>query len=118
MSLKRMMQFVAFFITIAVLNMFLGSKQQKPNDRYAITSAVLFTFLAVISIVLLRGTVFFPASALGIALLLVVHRAIAHFSMDPQIGEECPLFQCKQARCHETWAIAALVAGLVSLMHL
>ena len=90
---------------------FLATKQRKPRDRFCLTAVALLCLLALTSVVLLHGTNFFPASAFALAALVLFHRSIVHFSPDLDDGEAV---QCKDASNHCTWAIAALVAGLVS----
>lgn len=107
-----MMHFVAFFITIAVLVMFLGSKQQKNQDKYGIAAMTLFALLAITGTVLLHGTIFFSATMFATALLLCVHHVISNFS-----EERCPFFQ-HNTSWHETWIVAAIVAGMVSMLKL
>jgi len=119
-----MMHYVAFFITTAVLVMFLGSKQRRMYDRYAITTYVLIIALACTSVVLLHGTSLFPAAALALALLLLVHRSITQFAADatPLLlhsdDSQCALFHPRDACTHETWVIAALTAAIVSALRL
>jgi hypothetical protein len=116
-----MMHFMALFITAAVLVMFLGSKQQRSLDRYSLASALLLSSLALSSAFLLKGTIFFPASALAFALLLLVHRSIVSFAQHvelPQSAPECSPFRPRDACTHETWIVAAVTAGLVSLLRL
>ena len=117
-----MTHFIAFFITISVLVMFLGSKQKTPFDRYALSTSLLFSSLTVASAALLQGTLFFPGAALALALLLVVHRAIVHIAdINPDLPAEpswSVLFRCRDACHHETWVIAALTAAVVSVLRL
>jgi hypothetical protein len=114
-----MIHFIALFITVSVLVMFLGSRQQKNNDKYSIAAVVLMLILAVLSTILLHGTIFFPASAFALAILLLIHHTIIH--IDSDFSDEqcsCAPFQCKDASNHETWVVAALTAGLVSVFRL
>lgn len=117
-----MMHFMALFITVAVLVMFLGSKQQKSLDRYSVASVVLLSALALASVLMLRGTIMFPAAAIALALLLVVHRAIVsvaqHSDLLPQTSHSCTAFRAADASHHETWIVAAITAGAVSLLRL
>ena len=112
-----MIHFVALFITVSVLVMFLGSKQQKSFDRYCIASTPLLTLLAASAVVYLHGTIFFSASALALALLLLVHRTILGFAKQADIlsVSECLPFR---TLTHETWIVAAVTAGMVSLLRL
>jgi hypothetical protein len=113
-----MIHFVALFITVSVLVMFLGSKQQKRFDRYCIVSTALLGLLALAAVVYLHGTIFFSASALALALLLLVHRAIIGFAKQADVlsASECMPF--RDAFTHETWIVAAVTAGMVSLLRL
>ena len=112
------MHFIALFISAAVLIMFLGSRQQQMTDRYGIAVAVLFALLAVVSIAMLHGTVFFAAAAFAIALLAAAHHVIVSFSAE-DAPERCTLFQGKpQGTFHELWITATVVAGAVSVFRL
>jgi ABC-type branched-subunit amino acid transport system permease subunit len=112
-----MMHFVAFFITIAILVMFLGSKQQRGYDRYGLAAMALFALLALTGTLLLHGTIFFSAAAFATALLLCVHHIISHFNTNNAESERCTLFS-KEPSWHETWIVAAIVAGVVSVLKL
>jgi hypothetical protein len=74
---------------------------------------------AFVSIVLLNGTVWFPAAAVFLAFTLLCHHAVIHRNSRFQ-GETCSCapFQCKDVSNHETWVVAALVAAFVSLLRL
>ena len=115
-----MIHFVALFVTVAVLVMFLGSKQQKSLDRYCVASTALLVLLALTAVVYLHGTIFFSASALALALLLLIHRAIIGVAKQADIlsAAECMPFRSKDTFNHETWIIAAVTAGTVSLLRL
>jgi hypothetical protein len=115
-----MIHFVALFVTVAVLVMFLGSKQQKSFDRYCVASTALLVLLALAAVVYLHGTIFFSASALALALLLLIHRAIIGVAKQADIlsAAECMPFRSKDTFNHETWIIAAVTAGTVSLLRL
>jgi hypothetical protein len=116
-----MMHFAVFFIATTIIVIFLATKQRKPLDRFCLAAVALLCLLAVTSVVLLRGTNLFPASAFALAALLLVHRSIVHFPVD--LGEagdarmcnlSCATAQCRDASNHWTWITAALVAGAVS----
>ena len=113
-----MMHFLAFFITTAVLVMFLGSRQQRMTDRYGIAAIAIFALLAVASTALLHGTVFFAAAAFALALLVAVHHIITNFSSE-DAPERCTLFQGRPSSSfHELCIVAAVVAGIVSMLKL
>ncbi len=115
-----MMHFVAFFITIAVLVMFLGSRQRADRDRYGIASTVLLVGLAGISALLTRGSLFFPAAALSLAILILGHRLMVNRFIATEEPQEAPAPVVRQEnlRAHETWIVAALTAALVSGLRL
>jgi len=118
-----MMHFMALFITVAVLVMFLGSKQQRSLDRYSIGAITLLASLAIASVILLRGTIMFPASALSLALLMLIHRSIVNFAQNSDLlpqpaAQQCIPFRAADASHHETWIVAAVTAGVVSLLKL
>ena len=74
---------------------------------------------AFVSIVLLNGTVWFPAAAIFLAFTLLCHHAVIHRNSRFE-GEACACtpFQCKDVSNHETWVVAALVAAFVYLLRL
>ena len=117
-----MIPYVVFFITTTILVIFLATKQRKPLDRFCQTAILLLTILALTSIVLLRGTNLFPASAFALAALLLAHRSIVTFPPDLDAGaaeagqglSPCLAGAARDAGNHSTWVVAALVAGLVS----
>ena len=114
----QMLHFLAFFITTAVLIMFLGSRQQRMTDRYGIAVAVLVALLAMASTAMLHGTAFFAAAAFALALLVSAHHIIVSFSAE-DAPERCTLFQAKPpGTFHELWITAAVVAGAVSLFRI
>ena len=110
------MHFVAFFITVSVLLMFLASKQQRVTDKYGIASTVLFVLITISGTLLLRGTIMFPATAFALSLLLCVHHIIASFNTEENPGR-FELFQGKGSY-HETWIVGTLIAGVVSIFKL
>ena len=113
-----MMHFIAFFITVSVLVMFLASKQKSVTDKYGIASTVLFVLVSVAGTIMLHGTLMFPAAAFALSLLLCVHHIIASFNVE-EIPSHFTLFQGKSDTAyHETWIVAALVAGIVSVFKL
>ena len=56
-----MMHLIALFVTVAVVVMFLGSRQRNDNDCYGLASTALLVILAITSACFTSGTVFFPA---------------------------------------------------------
>ena len=86
---------------------------------YATLALTAVSVQAFASIMFLRGTVFFPAAAVFLAFTLLCHHAIIHRNSNFE-GETCSCtpFQCKDVSNHETWVVAALVAGTVSLLHI
>ena len=116
-----MMHLIALFVTVAVMVMFLGSRQRSDNDRYGLASAALLVILAVTLACFTRGTVFFPASALAFAILVLAHRVIVvRFSTPPDEENQSPttIVRKEFLRAHETCIASALTAALVSGLRL
>ena len=112
-----MIHFVVFFIAVTILVIFLATKQRKPLDRFCITAIFLLCMLAATSVVLLHGTNLFPASAFGLAALLLAHRSIVTFPPDLDTTTEYTntcIGTAQDASKHGTWIVAAIVAGLIS----
>ena len=74
---------------------------------------------ALVTIICLWGSGWFPLGALFVAFTLLCHHAIIHRHSRFE-GETCSCapFQCKDVSNHETWVVAALVAALVSQLGL
>ncbi len=111
-----MLPFIALFVTVAVLVLFLGSRQRSNNSSYGLAATALLVLLAVASTFFTRGTVFFPAAALVFAILVLTHRLVVlRFSSDDgEPGPPSSFIRKEPLLAHETWIIAALTAGLVS----
>ena len=110
------MHLIALYVAISILVLFLGTKQEKNLDKPCIAAMVLVAIFAIVAVIMLHGTSYFPLAAFGTALLLLFHHTIVHYNTD--FTEErcsCAPFQCKDASNHETWVVAAITAGLVSL---
>jgi hypothetical protein len=86
---------------------------------YSSLAIITICTQAFMSIVLFHGTVMFPVSAVFLAFTLLSHHAVIHRNSDFS-NETCSFiaFQCKDVSNHETWVVASIVAGLVSLAHL
>jgi len=112
-----MINFIALFTTFSILIMFLACKQKKPLDRYGIACGILFLALTVVSTAQLQGTIFFPATAFALALLLGVHHIITNMN-GPEGTPALSLFKQEDCAYHETWIVAAVTAGLVSMFRL
>jgi hypothetical protein len=108
-----MIPFVVFFITIIILVIFLATKQRRPLNRFCLTAICLlcdFCVLAATSVVLLRGTNLFPASAFALAALLLAQRSIVTIPPDLDAAESVPSSCASAARDasnHSTWIVAA-----------
>jgi hypothetical protein len=115
-----MIHFVVFFVSITILIIFLATKQRKARDSFCLSAIFLLCMLAATSIVLLRGTNMFPASAFALAALILAHRSIVHFP--PELGSDednhwrpsSAVNAAHDALNHSTWVVAAFVAGAVS----
>ena len=114
-----MMHLIALFVTVAVVVMFLGSRQRNDNDFYGLASTALLVILAITSACFTSGTVFFPASALAFAILVLAHRLIVvRFSSDEDDTWSAAIVRQEMLRAHETCVASALTAALVSGLRL
>jgi hypothetical protein len=99
----------------------LESLESQPSDSacYGTAALVLLVVQAVVSVALYAGSGIFPIVALAMAFTLICHHAVIH--RNSNFEEEscsCICFQCKDVSNHETWAVASLVAAIVSASHL
>jgi hypothetical protein len=94
----------------------LGAFQRRTMDRYSVASVLLACWSGLGSVAFYGRTEFFPAAALGLAAILLVHGAVVHFplyeSSDPL--RSCPAFRCRFVCNHETWVLVAIASGIVS----
>lgn len=120
---------IAYFVLTFLATLLLGYLQTpsslptgQTDSRAEVYSTLAVTAVSVqafVSIMFLRGTAWFPVAAVLLAFTLLCHHAIIHRNSRFE-GETCSCapFQCKDISNHETWVVAALVAGAVSLLHL
>jgi hypothetical protein len=104
------MHFIALFFTIAVLIMFLGSKQKAHLDKYSVAAILLFLLLEFNTVVFLHGTVLFPPACFSIAMLLCAHKGIVAFNATEDGPDTHPY--------HVAAIAAAVSAGTVSSFRL
>jgi hypothetical protein len=89
------------------------------SSRHSTAAVFLMCVQAVVSVAALGGDVLFPAAALWLAITLLAHHTVIHWNS--RFEDEtcsCAPFQCKDVQNHETWVVASLVAGAVSLANL
>ena len=115
-----------YFIFTFLLTLSLGYLQtpycipggvQHPGRAESILAISAVCVQALVSIVLLRGTIWFPFSALFLSFTLLCHHAIIH--RNSRFEDEtcsCAPFQCKDSN-HETWVVASSVAAVISVLH-
>jgi hypothetical protein len=114
-----MLHLVALYVTIAILVLFLGTKQEENLDKACIAAMVLVGVFAAMSVIMLHGTPFFPLGAFSTAVLLLLHHTIIHYKSEfPGERCSCAPFQCKDVGNHETWIVASVTAGVVSLFQI
>ncbi len=89
------------------------------SDVYSILAVSAVCLQAFVCVVALKGTIWFPAAALFLAFTLLCHHTMIHWRSRFE-GETCSCapFQCIDISNHETWVVAALVAGFVSLLRI
>jgi hypothetical protein len=123
--------FIAYLALTYLLTMLLGYLQVPSNSiptetpslahpentaHYSVLAVSAIGIQALATIVMLWGTGWFPLGALFVAFTLLSHHTIIHrYSRFEGESCACAPFQCKDVSNHETWVVAALVAGLVSL---
>ena len=106
---------IAFNVAVCVCVILLGSYQRRHLDRCSVAAVALMCLDAVGAVMLYGGTAFFPAAALGLAVILLVHGAVIHFPVGLEYQEhQCPAFRVGSVCNHETWVLVAAAAGLVS----
>ena len=92
---------------------------QRDPAMYGIIAVFLIGVQASVTVIALGGTSVFPLGALLVAVTLLSHHTIIHrYSRFEGENCSCAPFQCKDVSNHETWIVAAIVAGLVSLLGL
>lgn len=82
---------------------------------YGVVALIVIIDQAGVTLLYLGGTPWFPLGALFLAFTLLCHHTIIHWNSRFE-GEDCSCapFQCKDVGNHETWVVAAVVAGLIS----
>ena len=69
-----MMHYIALYVTIVILVLFLGTKQEQNLDKACIAAMTLVGLFAALMVVLLHGTPYFPLGAFATAVLCLVHQ--------------------------------------------
>jgi hypothetical protein len=117
-----------YFVLTFLLTLSLGYLQtpycvtgeaQHSGKMESILAIIAVCVQALVSIILLKGTVWFPFSALFLSFTLLCHHAVIH--RNSRFDDEtcsCTPFQCKDVSNHETWVVASSVAAVISLLHL
>lgn len=109
------------FGLLFVLTLWLGFQQTPPDQEqrqgYATAAVILFIAQAIITLFSLAWTGLFVLGAAWLALCLLCHHAVIHRNsrFDGQTCA-CSCFQLKDIMNHETWIVAALTAGLISVL--
>jgi hypothetical protein len=121
---------LTYFAFTYLLTLFFGYLQAPTNlpstqsdttkpEIYSILAVAAVCVQAFISVAIFGGTTVFPLAAVFLAFTLLCHHAIIHRSSRFE-GEHCSCapFQLKDICNHETWVVAALVAAVVSSLHI
>ena len=118
---------VTYFFTLAMGYKQAMSHQGLPGTGPVDSDADVCSILAVAAVCMqafvclvgLHGSAWFPAAAFFLAFTLLCHHTIIHWGSRFE-GETCSCapFQCKDICNHETWVVATLVAGLISLLRI
>ncbi len=122
----------AYFILTFILTLTLGflqtpaclpstqmDSQSGSSEIYSILAVAAVCIQAFASITLFAGTTVFPWAALFVAFTLLCHHTIIHRRSRFE-GEHCSCapFQAKDVCNHETWIVAAIVAAVISSLHI
>ena len=106
---------ITFNVAVCACVIFLATHQRRHLDRCSIAAIALMCLNGAGAVLLYGRTEFFPAAAMGLAVILLVHAAVLHFPIalveEPQ---QCPAFRVRCVCNHETWVLVAAAAGLVS----
>jgi hypothetical protein len=96
-----------------------NQQESRHSGLYAALALAAVCVQAFVTILLFRGTHWFPGAAVFLAATILSHHAMIHRNSRFE-GETCSCapFQCKDVGNHETWVVASLVAGAVSLLRL
>lgn len=93
--------------------------QNNDSSWYSGVAITAMSIQAFVSIILFQGTGVFPIAAVFLAFTLLSHHAVIHRNSNFENETcSCIAFQCKDISNHETWVVASIVAGVVSLSHL
>jgi hypothetical protein len=107
------------YVAVCVIMIFLASLQQRHLDKFSVASIVLMMVSGICAVLLYGKTEFFPAAALGLALILLIHGAMIHFPLEcVGLPLSCPAFRIRCVCNHETWVLVGITAGLVSAFSL
>jgi hypothetical protein len=111
---------IASYVVLCTLMILLGAFQKRRMDRYSIVSTLCAGLAGLGSVFLYGRTEFFPAAALGLAGILLVHGAVVHFPLFENSDPLCtfPAFRCRFVCNHETWVLVMVASGAVSALNL
>lgn len=121
MPAENLAVLLGYFALTWMATVWLGYLQTPADEaergEYATAAITLLCVQALVSVFSLAWTGWFPAAAWWLAFTLLCHHAVIHRNSRFK-GEQCSCapFQCKDIRNHETWVVAALVAGFISLL--
>jgi hypothetical protein len=120
----------AYFAFSYLLTLFFGYLQAseslpstlpdtKHTEIYSILAVAAVCIQAFMSVAIFGGTTVFPFAAVFLAFTLLCHHAIIHRRSRFE-GEHCSCapFQLKDICNHETWVVAAIVAAIISVLHI
>jgi hypothetical protein len=106
-----------FIIWVGVREASAEDESMRSTNANAATAALIVQ--AVVTVAVWGWTPWFSLAASWLAVTLLWHHSIIHWRSRFE-GEACSCapFQCKDVLNHETWVVACLVAGFVSILRI
>ena len=105
---------IVCYVLLCACMIFLGVYQRRYLDRFSVASIVLMCVSGVCALVFYGRTEFFPAAALGLTAILLIHGMVIHFPLSDTINSCHASFRFRCVCNHETWVLVTAAAGLVS----
>ncbi len=105
---------IGCYVFLCVCMILLGVYQRRYLDRFSVASIALMCVSGVCALMVYGRTEYFPAAALGLATILLIHGMVLHFPLNDDQSSSCHAFRFRCVCHHETWVLVTAVAGLIS----